>query len=225
MIVTKYITRQVLWVNLFTLYVIHHIGITQRPHDCLFQKQWHLGATWTHKLVNGRKSKKSSFFFMIVTKYINRQVLWVNLFTLYVIHHIGITQRPHDHLFQKQWHLGATWVSILVNGQKSRKSSFFLYDCYEIHYQIGFKGQFVHTICNSSYWYHKQRPHDCLFQKQWHLGATWTHELVNGRKSSFFFMIVTKYITRQVLCVNLFTLYVIHHIGITQRPHDNLFPK
>ena len=45
---------------------------------------------------------------MIVTKYTNTQVKCVNLFTLYVIHHNGITQKPRDHLFQKLWHLGAT---------------------------------------------------------------------------------------------------------------------
>ena len=90
---------------------------------------------------------------MIVTKYITRYVIRVNLFTLYVIHHIGITQRPHDHLFQKSMHLGATWV---YKQAKIDKFDFFLYDCNQIHYQIGYMGQFVHIICNSSYWYHAE---------------------------------------------------------------------
>ena len=153
MIVTKYITRQVMWVNLYTLYAIHHIGITHRPHDHLVQKSRHLGATWLHKFVSKQKSTNLFFFFMIVTKYITRQVIWVNLFTLYVIHHISFTQRPHDHLVQKSRHEGATWLHNFVSKQKST-NFFSLYDCNQIHYQIGYVGQFVHIICYSSYWYH-----------------------------------------------------------------------
>ena len=151
MIVTKYITRQVIWVNLFTLYVIRHIGITQRPHDHLVQKSRHLGATWVHKSKSKRKSRNLIVFFINVTKYITRQVIWVNLFTLYFIHHMGITQRPRYHLVQKS--RGATWVHKLVSKQKSTNLIFFLYDCNQIHYQIGYMGYFVHIICNSSYWY------------------------------------------------------------------------
>ena len=91
---------------------------------------------------------------MIVTKYVTREVLWVNLFTLYVIHHIGIIQRPRGHLFQKLGHLGATWVYILQ--AQSEKIRVFLYDVNQIHYQIGFMGQFVHTVCKSSYWYYTE---------------------------------------------------------------------
>ena len=39
---------------------------------------------------------------------------------------------------------------------KIDKFEFFLYDWYQIHYQIGFMGQFVHIICNSSYWYNTE---------------------------------------------------------------------
>ena len=118
-IVTKYMARQVIWVNLFTLYVIHHIGITQRPHYHLFQMSRHHGGTWVHRLISKQKSTNLIFCYMIVTKCITRQFLWVNLFTVYVIHHIGITQSPHDHLFQKSRHLGGTWVHRLVSKQKS----------------------------------------------------------------------------------------------------------
>ena len=146
MIVTMYITRLVIWVNLFTLYVIHHIGIIQRPHDQLFQKSWHLGATCVHKLVREIKSTNLRFFFTIVTKYITRLVIWVNLFTLYVIHYIGITQRSHDHLFQKSRQLGATWVHKQVKQAKIEKFEFLLYDCNQIHFPIYYMGQFVHII-------------------------------------------------------------------------------
>ena len=43
---------------------------------------------------------------MIVNKYDTRQVLWVNLFTIYVMHRNGNTPRPHDHLFQKSGNPG-----------------------------------------------------------------------------------------------------------------------
>ena len=64
-------------------------------------------------------------------------------------------------IFLEYGRLGATWVRKLVNGHKSKvnghkskKSRFFLHDCNQMHYQIGFMGQFVRTICNSSYWYY-----------------------------------------------------------------------
>ena len=74
-----------------------------------------------------------------------------HFFTLYVIHYIGITQRSHDHLFQKSRQLGATWVHKQVKQAKIDKFNIFPYDC-----QIGYMGQFVHIICNSLYWYHTE---------------------------------------------------------------------
>ena len=72
-IVTKYITRHVLLVNLFTLYVIYNIGITQKPSDHLFQK---LRASGFNLRALTRKQTKidkfEGFFFVIVTKYIAR---------------------------------------------------------------------------------------------------------------------------------------------------------
>ena len=99
---------------MFTLYVIHHIGITQKPRDHLFQKSeaygFNVGAL-TRKQT--KIDKFEVFFFMIVTKYLTRWVLRVHLVTLYEIHHIGITQKPHDHLFQNRRHMGSTWVHYL----------------------------------------------------------------------------------------------------------------
>ena len=141
-------------VKSFTLHVFHHTGITQGPHDHLVQKSRQLGATWVHKLVSKQKSTSWVFYWMIVTKYINRYVICDILFTLHVIHHIGITQRNHDHLVQKLRQPGATWVHKLVSKQKSTNLRFFLHDCYQIHYQIDCMSQFVHFTCNSSYWHH-----------------------------------------------------------------------
>ena len=90
------------------MYEIHHSGITQMPRDHLFKKSGHLGATC---VLTGKQSQIDKFenkFFMGVTKYLTKYVILVNLFTLYVIHHIGITQRPRDHLIYKSGHLSAT---------------------------------------------------------------------------------------------------------------------
>ena len=138
-----------LWVNLIIFYLIHRIGSTQRPHDHLFQNSWHLGATCVHKQVERQHRQIWVYFFMIVIKYITRLVIWVNLFTVHVIHHNVIIQRPHDHLFQMSWHLDATLVLKLVSEQKSTNLRFFLYDCNQVHYHICYMGQFVHIICNS----------------------------------------------------------------------------
>ena len=78
------------------------------------------------------------------------------MFTLHVIQHIGITQRPHNHLVQKSRQLGATWWHKLVSKQKWTNLGFFHFDCYQIHYQIGHMRQYVHITCDSTYWYHKE---------------------------------------------------------------------
>ena len=62
---------------------------------------------------------------MIVTKYITRHVLWINLFTLYVIHYNGIIQKPHDHLFQKSEASGFNSSALTMNKQKSTNLSVF----------------------------------------------------------------------------------------------------
>ena len=39
---------------------------------------------------------------------------------------------------------------------KIEKFEFSLYDCNQIHNWLSYMGQFVHTICNPSYWYHTE---------------------------------------------------------------------
>ena len=101
-------------------------------------KVGHLGATLVHKL-NNAKTDKFEFFFTIVTKHINTWVLWVNWLTLYVVHLIRITQKPHDHLFQKVGAYGRNFVAQLKQA-KIDKFGLFLYDCNQIQYQIRFTG-------------------------------------------------------------------------------------
>ena len=219
MVLTKYTTSQVIWVNLFTLYVIHHIGITQRPHDRLVQKSRHLGVTWVHKFVSKQKSTNLFFFlFMIVTKYIARQVIWVKLFTLYVIHHIGITHKSHDNLVQKSRHL-------VINQQQTKFDKFdfcfMIVTKYIIRQVIWVKFFTLYVVHHIGI---THKPHDHLVQKSRHLVINQQQAKID-KFDFFFFMIVTKYITRQVIWVHLFTLYVIHHTGITQRPHDHLVQK
>ena len=40
--------------------------------------------------------------------------------------------------------------------KQNRQIRVFLYDCNQIHYQKSFMGQFVPSICNSSYWCHTE---------------------------------------------------------------------
>ena len=80
------------------------------------------GKTWVRKLASNKQNRQFRvFFFMIVTRYITRyNVLLINLFPSTVIHHIGITQRPHDHLFQK-WGI---WVQLgCINNCKQAKTN------------------------------------------------------------------------------------------------------
>ena len=118
-------------------------GIIQNPHDHLFKNSeasgFNLSAlTRTHTKID----KFTVYFFMIVTKYVTRQVLWVNLFTLYVIHHIGIPHKPHDQLFQKSGHLGLTGC-ITRKQTKIYKIEFFSFNDYN---QIPYRLLRVHLI-------------------------------------------------------------------------------
>ena len=65
---------------------------------------------------------------------------------------------------------------ISVSNQKLTNLRFCLYDCNQKHYQVVYVGHIVHII-----WCRQdgitQRPHDHLFQKLGHLGATWVHKL------------------------------------------------
>ena len=116
----------------------------------------------------------------------------------------------------KTGHLDATWVRKLVYWQKTEKKIFFLDDR---HYQIGFMDYCVHTICNTSYLYHTEASWSFISETG-HLGATWGRK---SEKSSFFLHDCYQMHYQICLWVNLFTLYVIHHIGIKQMPHDHLF--
>ena len=161
---------------------------------------------------------------MIETKHIIAWGIRVNLIILYEIYHLGITQSPQDHLFRKSGHLGATRVHKLASKQKSKNLSFSRYYCNQIHYQIGYMSQFVNTVCKSSYRNHTEASLPFI-SKMGNLSATWVNKWVikNRIFLSFLFMVVTECITRQVIWVNSFTVYVIHYICITHMPQDHLF--
>ena len=151
----KYVSSWVIYYNLYLVYVSHHNGMTHMPHDHVFQKLGNHGSRWTCENWKTKKMPNSGFLSGI-PKYVSSWVICGKLYLIYVSRHNGITQRPHGHLFQKSRHLGATWVPQTIKQAKIDKFDFFLYDCNQIHYQIGYMGQFVHIICNSSYWYHKE---------------------------------------------------------------------
>ena len=98
--VPNYVTSTLIWVLLFIIYVSHHNGITQRPHDHLFQKScvWVQHVTW--KLGN-KKATNSGFCFNGESEYVTSILIWVLLVIIYVLCHNGITQRPRDHLLRK----------------------------------------------------------------------------------------------------------------------------
>ena len=108
-----------------------------------------------------KKEPNLGFFIIGVSKYVTNNVIWVLLFIIYALHHYGIIQRPHDHLFQNS----CIWVQNVprkLRNEKTQNSGFF----------------------------------------------------ING---------VSTCDTNQVILVLLFIIYVLHHNGITQRPHDHLF--
>ena len=98
--VPNYVTSWVILLNLFIIYVLCNNSITPRPYDHIFQKS----VIWLQMCRESWKTKKapnSSFFFNGVHEYVTSWVILVNLFIIYACNHNGITQKPHDHLFQK----------------------------------------------------------------------------------------------------------------------------
>ena len=94
------IHSQTRFIGLFVRNVCNlYIGVPQKPRDHLFQKSGHLGLTGCINRKHTKIDKFDGFLFMIVTKYLTRWVLRVHLVTLCEIHHNGIIQNPHDHLF------------------------------------------------------------------------------------------------------------------------------
>ena len=93
-----------------------------------------------------------------------------------------------------------TWVQlwcIIREASNNRQFPIFSFCCYQIHYQIGYMGQFVHIISNPLYWYYTEASWPFISK----VGAfeCMVHKLVSKQKSTnsvFFLMIVTKYITR-----------------------------
>ena len=90
--------------------MFHFNVITQKPHDHLFLKLGHLGATSAAK-AGKQKTPSSCLFFNVVHKYVTRWFICGNLFLLYGCDHSGKTQRPHDHVLQKSRNHGATCVA------------------------------------------------------------------------------------------------------------------
>ena len=121
--------------------------------------------------------------------------------------------------------MGATWVHKLVSKQESTNLIFFLYDCNQIHYQIGYMGQFVHIICCLSYWYHTVASWPFVSK----VGVYWCnlHKLVRKKSSNLsVYFYHCNQIHHQMNYMGPFIhIICIHHSGITQRPHDHLFQK
>ena len=137
---------------------MHHIGITQRPHDHLFQKSRQLVATWVHKLHSKQaRIDKFEFCFMIVTKYINTfpDRLYGSICSHYIYFIILVSHRCLMTIYFKSRGIRVQ-LGCIINGQASKNRQIRLYNCNQIHYQIGFMGQFVLSICKSSYRRHTE---------------------------------------------------------------------
>ena len=93
------------------------------------------------------------FFINCVPKYVIRWVILVYLSIIYVTNHNGITQRPHDHLFQKSGHLCNKCSKKL---EKPRKIRIYFSWCTQIRYQLSNICQFVHHRSITSLWYHTE---------------------------------------------------------------------
>ena len=162
---------------------------------------------------------------MIVTQYITRSVLWVYMVTQCSIHHNGIIQKPHDHLFQKSEASGFNMGAKKAN--KNRQILGFFFKIVTKYLTRWVLRVYLVTLCAIHHNGIIQKPYDHLYQKSgasgFNLSALTRKQTKIVKCKVFFFMIVTKYVTRQVLWVNLFTLFLVHHIGITQKPHDHLF--
>ena len=102
--VAQYIKSRVIRSNLLLIYVFYLDSTTQKPYDHLFQE---LELLCAYYAANAGKHKTPNYGFFIncVPKYVIRWVILVYLSIIYETNHNGITQRPHDPLFQKSGHL------------------------------------------------------------------------------------------------------------------------
>ena len=98
-IVTKYVVRMVKCLYFITACLNQYNGITRKPHDHLFQKCWRRGLpVFAQKIPKILESD-------VLPRHCNR--ICCHHGKLFIFHHRvlyqynGITQKPHDHLFQK----------------------------------------------------------------------------------------------------------------------------
>ena len=97
--VTKYVVSMVNCLYFINVCLYHHNGITQKPHEYLFQKSGKRGLP----VLRCKYSKFKNMVFQqgIVTEYVVSMVNCLYFINVYVYQHNGITQKPHDHSFQK----------------------------------------------------------------------------------------------------------------------------
>ena len=156
--------------------------------EALWPFIWKIGAFWVQLgCINWKASKNQN---LIIFLYDCNETQYQIGFMGQSVHKIcnaiycAITQSPRDHLFQKS----GSWMKLVSNEKYNKLIFIFLYDCNKTHYQIGLMGQFVHTICNASCWYHTEDPWPFI-SKVGVMAATWVHKLENKQKSpnlSFF---------------------------------------
>ena len=135
--------------------MVSHRSLMHRSLMIIYFKNHDLGATVVHNKGSKQKSTNPRFF-----RYDCNPIRYQ---TGYMGQFVHIISNPlYWYYTEASWpfisKVGAfeCMVHKLVSKQKSTNSSSFLNDCEQIHYQIGYMGQFVHIISNSIYFYYTE---------------------------------------------------------------------
>ena len=88
----------------------------------------------------------------ILTKYVSGYVNRLDFIITYAYQDIGVTQKPHDHLFTK-FEPSNTGMAL-----KYEKFTGFLQCIYQIRFWLRKLFRFRHSLCTSRYWHGTQAP-------------------------------------------------------------------
>ena len=102
------------------------------------------------------KSPKTRFYHVIETKYVTDELNCAYLFFLYAWQYSGITQKPHDHLFQKSWQPGLGNFGPKI--WKIPKNEVLPYQWNQIRYRWAISWIFVLFICMAIQRHHTEAP-------------------------------------------------------------------
>ena len=132
--IAKYVTGKVNWYDFFIKHAKHYNDMTQKPHDHLFEKSWQPGiGSRTSSIL--QKSHKLLLSYCGEAQYVTGLVNWSYIFIKHALHYNDMTQKPHDHLFQKLGKPGICRFTSKI--LKITKIVTFLLWCRQIRYWWG----------------------------------------------------------------------------------------